>query len=604
MSIIQNPIKYVAELFRILPEFSPIVATATNEFSKVVSIYEFSIEEHPTSSYWIDWGGTYDNPEQTYGIQLFFNFFIREVMEPETLLITDNSFYVDTANDIIYLNLPLAPWQYFDALTAAYDNTGSSFATAPKDVNNLSDIFYGGTEVDVRMSVPSLKNKLNDIVSGVRVYNSFQFTVKNDDGKFDDFDVIEYFNTPCRFSKSTELTAESLLDFNRIRFGLVNDIEVSFDKMTVTAVDQIYTLNNDVCRKFSIDDFGEDIDPDIIDEDVPVGWGTLRDVELIEIRRLSGEWIEYIALDPTHLTSVQTVYDSDGNVYPEVDWTLNTDGRIVVSGISGGEVIEAQTADVTGRHDSRVGRIVIDVLSEKENLPYAENIWDVEETNRYLDVCASVGKYFDSGDTKKLIEEVLENDLAFLIQKNSGVLTLRRWGMTYTTHKIPSWAVTKRPGKDFKTSASMYSSSIRILYNRRIEEDVYDKSYIDRSKEIELTEKYRRSRTGVFETDIISDADAVDFASRLIDRFGSLKETLSIGLAYDTFEIDLLDTIQFEGVINNREFSVYSTWIVTEADPGQDEIKIEGDEIYYRLSFDNRPAILDEIFFWQAIDVD
>jgi len=79
----------------------------------------------------------------------------------------------------------------------------------------------------------------------------------------------------------------------------------------------------------------------------------------------------------------------------------------------------------------------------------------------------------------------------------------------------------------------------------------------------------------------------------MIQRFGRIRETIKIGVGYDTYAINLLDKVTFICNINNRDFSSYYTWIVKEADPGQDEIVIEGDDIAYYITFDGKIALVD-----------
>jgi len=576
MAIITKPVKYIAELFKLFN--AKPNGQAPNNFLRNNNIYAITIQPHPASSYWLDWGGTYDTLESAFSLQVFYGLFLSPVSDIQTLLDTENSFFVDVENFTVYTNTPRAPWQYFTALTALYDNTGSTFATAPKNPANLSDNFYGVVQADVRMSVPKLNNKLNDVTSGIRVYNSFSIIIDNHDGKYDAFEIVEFFNTPIRIIKDSN-GAQDILEFKQIRRGVVQDIDVDFQSMKISGVDMLYQMNKEVCRKFNITDFGVDIDEGLINDDVPVGWGAIKKVPLIKLRELAGNWIEYIALDPDYLTSVEFVYDKDGNNYGSGNWSLLANGRIRVTKTDGGNVVEAETADVTGLANCNIGNIIIQILVEKEDLQYTASVWDIAETDMYLSKCAEVGFYFDGGDTKKLIEDVLKNDLAFLIQKNSGLLSIRRWGETYTLHKIPSWAITKRPAKDYKTGADMYCSSVLVRYDFSVDTDDFGFAYLDDSKELDLFEEFRRSRVGEFLTVLKNEVDAQDFAGRLLDRFGNIREAVKIGIGYDTFEIDLLDTVELDVVLNGREFSKYSKWIVTEADPGQDVLKMEGLEI-------------------------
>lgn len=590
---VRAPVKFIAELFE--PDhWNPKLAIADSEFSRQYNIFAFSIAPLITdpSNYWITWGGWFDNPTGR-GIQIFMNMFLTQVFIRDALTLTENSFWVDLDNDIVYINTSRHPWQYLSAYASLYGNFLSTFATAPKDENNPSDNRYGPVTVKTTMEVPSLRNSLNDIISGVNTVESFEFTADNSDGFYDEFDIINYFNTPLKISKTSE-DVDTIEEFEQVRFGIVSDIKVDFDRITVEALDQFFLMTRSYCRVFSADDY-PNIGTSDIGKDMAVAWGPVTGIEPTEVDRDTStppEWIDYIALDPEYITSVQRVYDSDGN---ELDFTFDDEtGIIRVTELDGyGEVIEASTMDVTGRANNSIGEIIIDALAERENIQYLAGVYDIAETDYYLSICPSIGYYFGGGTTRELIDGVLKNDNAFLIQKNNGLITIRRWGETYETWQIPSWLATQQPKKNFADATKYYASTVKVRYGHDYEDDAYDHTYVDDTYEAANFERYRRSYTAVFDTDLLLEADASDLAARLLDRFGNVRETLTIGLGVDTFCINPLDRIEFVADINDRRFSSYVSWIVKSVDTGQDTIEVEGDEIYYQLTFDGDPATID-----------
>jgi len=577
---IRKSLKYIAELFKQI-EYILDIATTPNNIDRQYNVYHFSIAPliTDTSNYWIAWGGTFDNIV-TPGLQIWIYKFFIEVFSIAILELTEESFYVDETNNICYINIAYKPWQYPVEFISMYSNEDSTFGSAPRDTNNLSDTFYGSLNVYPRMSIPSLNNKLNDIISGIITYNSLNITIDNSDGIFDGFDVLDFFNTPMQINKSSE-DAEVINDFNRIRLGIISDIDLSFGTMNIEAVDKIYLFNTDFCNKFNDTDYPS-IPSENINKNIPVGWGALTKVPLIEV-----DTNDYIALDPDYITAVTTVYDSDGG---SIGFSFDSDTGIITA--TGGA-----SADVTGKTTNSIGEIITEALTN-ENLSYVDGIWDVTETNLYLGICADIALYIDSGTTKNLIEEALKSDNAFLIQKNNGLFTIRQWGQTYDTHTIPSWTITKEPNKNFKDATKYFCSSAKILYDKNNESGNYDSIYIDDTRETEIFINYKRSEIAEFETDLILENDAIDLAERLIERFGEVRETITVGLGVDTFGVNLLDTIELDLDVNGRSFSNYYTWIVKEADPGQDMVTLEGlEEGTSLLTFDNQKATINNIFF-------
>lgn len=549
------PAKYIGELFREY-DFDPRSAIPIDRLAAHRNIYAFSVAPHPTAvdDWWLLLGGTYDN-YVGYGIQLFFNQFLILAASITNLLVTENSFFVDVETDTVFINIPLPPWMYFDAFSAMYTNEGSSFSTAPKNELNLSDIFYGTVRALPRMQIPSIQNKISDSISGVVVYNTFGMTIDNADGFFDDMDIIEYFNTPMRISKTTE-AAETLQDFNVIRTGVVTDISVEFEQMRITGVDTFYQMGRSVCRRITAAEFPL-ADDNALGKEIPIAWGNIAGCDLIKVGFSSPNYY-YIALDKSHLTSVSAVYDKDGtSIAFSVDYATG-----IIS-----TTIEADTADVVGRADSRIGTIIIEALAEFENTPYLNGMYDVTETDAYIVMSPYLDFYISSGTTRDLVLSALKNDIAFLIQKNNGLLTLRRWGEQYDVFTVDSWLATQKPKKDFKDASKYYCTTCAVNYTGG--------TVVDDSREAELFERYRRSYTATLETTIRSQSDAEDLASRFMARFGDVKESLQVGLGVDTYNINLLDTLQYAPDVNGRAFSQYTQWIVKEADPGQDILRAE-----------------------------
>lgn len=595
----RGTVKFIAELFE--PDQWPVrTAIAPNNFDRKYDIYSFSLAPHVTDplNYWIAWGGTFDNPTNT-GLQIFMNVFLTQVFIESALLETEKSFYIDEENYIVYMNLPLNPWQYFSAYSSLYGNVLSTFATAPKNENNLSDQSYGAVKVRTVMNIPRLEVELSNAISGFSIYDTFEFSAKNHDGYYDGFNIINYFNTPLKISKSSE-NPQLISDFNQIRYGIVNDISVDFSKVQIKASDQFYLMKRSFCNTFSKTTYPNISDSDE-NGDIPVAWGPVTGIKPTQVDKDTSDpatWIDYIALDPDYITSVEGVYDENGNALTH---SFNaTTGIIRVTEVDGdGEVIEAEYMNVTGDTDNLIGEVIINALERAENVSYIEGVWDLTETDYYLTICPEVGLYFPGGTTKELIEKALQNDMVFLIQKHDGLLSLRRWGVEYDTHQIPSWTITQKPKKNFEDATKYYCSSVKVRYSPfLIDDDTFNASYLNSSMEASNFERWRKSYLAEFDTDLLYEADAIALSANILDRFGEVRETIDIGLAVDTFQVNLLDRIEIDVNVNDRRFSSYSSWVVKACDPGQDTLSIEGLDTYYALTFDDIPASLDDVLWY------
>lgn len=594
---IRNPIKYIAEIFR-KNDWDPRLAIADNVYSRQYNIYAFSVAELITdsSNYWITWGGWFDNPD-VISLQIIMNLFLTQTSSGAVMIGTVNSYYIDTVNKLAYMHLSINPWRYFQEYAKLYSSHETTYSTAPKDEANPSDIKYGITPAPPVMDVPSLQNELNDVISGIAIFSNAAFSIKlwNDDGRFDGMDITSLFNTPIKISKSSS-DPQYIEDFDQVRYGLIEDINTEADSIVIYGQDMLYLMETEVCPKFTTDEF-PDIDDGDVNEDIPIAWGAHTGVEPIEVDRDTADpctWIDYIALDKDYITSVQGVYDEDGN---SLTYTFNSaTGVIRVTSVDeDGEAIEASYANVTGKTDNNLAEIIISILQRKERLPYIEGVWDITEVEAYKAIAPSIALYFDGGDTRSLIAAALKNDIAFLIQKNDGRLTLRRWGVSYAIHNIPSWLILEPPKKNFTDAKENYCSSVKINYSKFHKDNYYQSNYLDDSSESDIFQEYNKTRRASFDTDLESASDAENLAARLLDRFGVVRETVEVAVGVNTFDINLLDTVMIDVAYGNpaRQFSEFGEWIVKKADPGQDVITLEGVGVIKSMTLDGTLVSID-----------
>ena len=551
-------IKYIAELAK-RTDYPPELALPALDFDRANNIYLISTEAHPTASnYWTDWGGTYDSPTNQ-DAELYFSLFLQKVPTRAIMILTVNSFVIE--GNSIYINLPKKPWQYLSSETE-YDTVQGYASTVKNELepsnHNYEDSTGACIPHPVRLLIPSVPNKLSDPISGTTLQTTFNFTLINNDGLFDDTDENNFINTPSRL-KRTSVDNPTLADFNIIRYGLVDSVSVIGDSFRVTVADLSRTLTESVTRKFTVTDY-PNIPDSSRDKDMPVSWGVQEQVPLFEI-----DTGEYIALDPDYITAVTTVYDKDD---ASISFTFDSGTGII-------SATDAVTADVTGKTDKAIGEIITTEMASKGNIPYAEGPWDKTETDLYIALSADINFYFKGGTLKKLITDVLKNDNAFLFTKNNGKLTLRQWGQTYTEHLIDSWRIMALPTKNNAEGKKYFMSAVTIQYDKNEKTGLYDLEYFDDSQERAISEEWNKKKSVTFPTNLDDTNDVIDLAERLLDRFGRVPELLKVKLGYDTSEVELLDEIALPMIINGRTMSNYTGWVVREVDPAQDTLLLE-----------------------------
>ncbi|MDR2660827.1 MAG: hypothetical protein LBC17_02125 [Lactobacillaceae bacterium] len=526
-----------------------LLFTPSNDINRKFNVYETYVGKHPTNSWWYNWGGYNDIPVINQ-MQLYIGeHYLVTVYSLEDCCNTPWSIYDEPTAGMIYINVPMHSWLYESALSSY--RIVISFTSGPK-TDNPSDDIYNDEHWPVRLETPKLTVKLSDVINGLTKYSTFDFTLFNDDGYFDDAEVSNFFNSPT-FIKKTWVDNPTPDDFIPIRYGIVESIKLDDKTMHVSCGDMFRTLEEPVSKvvKNIFNDAVENKD-----EDLSVVYGTIK-TKVIKI-----DTNKYVAGE--NIISVSQVFDKDNN---STSFTFS--GGIITTNT------EIESAIVTGNTNNRLGDVIVDIITSKTDITYVASFWDLVETNNYMVNSPRINIEFNGGTVRNAVKEALSSDSVFLIQKNNGRFTLRKWGNTYEIFNIPHWNITKFPSKDFAEAQNNYFSSCSIAYNYDFNDDEHTNVYLYTAKEKQAKRAYNKVVRKAFETYLTNENDCMLLAEQLSNRFSTLRETVKVSIGMDTSEINLLDTIELELNINDRLFSTKNKWIVKEIDPAQDSLTLE-----------------------------
>jgi hypothetical protein len=451
--------------------------TPSNDVSREYNVYESYLGPYPeVSTYWTDWGGWYDNPIINQ-IELYVGGAqLTRVYSLEDCCSLDNSVYDELTAGTVYINVPKHTWLYDDVMTNIRRTV--SFLSGPKNPDNPSDDVLNNEHWPVRLETPKFTVKLSDVINGLTKYSTFDFTLHNNDGYFDDLEVTNFFNAPAYIRKTWKENPEAQ-DFIPIRNGMVESIKIDDKTMIVSCADLFRTLEEPVCKVVK-DVFATAVEN--TDENLPVVYGTVM-IPLIEIDEL-----KYVAGE--NITEVFEVYDTDGN---SVSWSR--DANFVIT-----TTVEAEYAQVAGNTNSRIGQVVVDIIERKTRIKYISSFWDLNETNTYKNTSPAVNIAFTDGTVRDAVEDALASDMVFLVQKNDGRFTLREWGKTYNTFDLNSWELTKFPTKNYSDAQKSYLSSCIVKYNFDFQEDEHQSVLLYKEDEDKAETTYNKLTRKEFET--------------------------------------------------------------------------------------------------------
>jgi hypothetical protein len=526
-----------------------ITFNPSNDVSRKYNVYETYLGPHFTT-YWNDWGGWYDNIIVSVIEVYIGRHYLIQVNSLSDCCIQEWSIYNDIDKKMAYINIPQHPWLYNEVTTNFRHIV--SFLSGPKNQNNPSDDMFNGEHWPVRLETPKITVKLSDVINGLTKYSTFDFTLHNDDGYFDDLEASNFFNGPSYIKKTWKENPE-FNDFLTIRSGKVETIKIDEKNITINSADLFRTFDEPLCQ--TVDELFTTAEENT-DQKLPLVYGTVT-IPLIKIGDL-----KYVAGE--NISSVSAVYDKDGN-----SLSFNFNNGIITTSV------EANYAIIKGNDNNKIGHIVTDVISKKSRLGYINSFWDMEETNRYRNNSPQINIALTDGTVNTALKNILGSDMVFLIQKNDGRFTLREWGKTYNTFTIAHWEITKFPTKDYNSAQKNYQSSCIINYNYNFQSKIYNDSLLYNENEYSAEDLYGKLVRKEFNTYLTNRTDATKLSANLSKRFYILKETIQVAVGKDTSEINLLDTIQLELTINGRVFSKYTKWIVVEMDPAQDTLTLE-----------------------------
>lgn len=546
-------IRYLLELIK-RSEYPPEMALAAANVSRVYNIYVIGTGRPNYTTYWDTWGGTYNNPQFPLA-EVLFDLFLTNVSSMLILEGLLNSFFVQVG--AIYVNLPKKPWQYLFADTE-YSEI-EYYTSNVKDAENPSNITYEDIAgnfipVPVRMAVPKVELSLSDIFSDVVLSSSFSVSLVNNDGFFDAIQQSNYYNTPVKIKRTT-IENPVLADFQTIRYGFVDYVRVSRDTFTISISDVFKSFSQEITSTITVTLFPT-APAASIDKPMPLGWGSFT-APLINVG--TNLWL---AVDPAYLVSVSQVYNSSGT---PVAFTVA--GGVITA-------VAAAYADIVCLSTNRIGEIIINEITSKSNIAYTPTTWDTTEADSYKNNSYRINLFFPKGNLKNLIAECLKSDMAFLITKNDGRLTLRSWGTSYDATTLSGWQLMEFPERDTQEATKLFSSSVNVYYGRNFYTNKYIYNYLDDSEENILEAVYRKRKQSTYYTDLVSGSDAIALAGRILDRFKYVFETVPIKLGVDTTDINLLADITLPLIINGRTFSGYTKWAVNSCDPGQDTLTL------------------------------
>jgi len=554
-----------------------IQPTPSNEFSKDFNIYYLDVSDYPASSYWIDWGGHYDSFSGTQ-ISIYYERYLTRVQTLNDILVRPSDFPLYPPHLIfmqgrtVLINIPKHPWLYPDYSKSA--EAVLPFLSSALNPDNPSNNTLRKIATPVKLDTPSFVTKLSDNINGVTLNQGFSVSLHNNDGYFDDSSKWNLFNKPIYLKKSIAGNPQ-YEDFKLIRNGLIDNTATTFDSIRIGVADNFRGLVEPACEVITENSLFSGFavtEHRAVGRNVPIVYGW-RQIPLTKIGETEPE---HIFLTAEFASSVLSVFDRNGNRVP--DRFIRTFSNVVAIAINNdyrdSGLSDPSTALVEGYNTTYISQIITDLISRKTNILFNDSNFNIAEINRYQNIGVSI--FIDRGTIRDAIQNILRNDMAFFIQQNDGRFTIRRYGMRYATHRVASSMITQKPERSNNKAQENYFSSC-VINMLSISSAAGESSigivFDDNADEAERL--YKRRVTKTFYTNLLDTNRARDLAALLSNRFTFIKNDIRAAVGIDTSGFELLDTVEINFNINDRQFNESKKYFIKELNPAQDILILE-----------------------------
>jgi len=525
------------------------------------NIYEIDISDNPEFSYWTEWGGFYDNYVGTQ-LELYFERFLLKVNSFKELLETNNSLFI-LPNRLVLINIPKHPWLYSDS-SVDIENVIPFLSTSLSSDNPSNNIIRDRNAL-VRLNTPNFTKRLSENINGIVLNQNMSISFINNDGFFDNEEKWNLLNTPIHLKKAV-IENPVYDDFKTIWRGLIENINTEYENIIISASDLLRSMAEPVCDIISNSFNGVIVDnEEALNKSIPIIYGKLN-TSLIKINNDNEDNHKYLIAE--FITNVLDVFNSDNE---SISFSFDNNTKIITT------TEKASSANVIGYTNNKISDIIKDIITRKTDIVFNDVNWNIDEFTVYEELSYKINIKIESGNVQSAIQEVLKNDMAYLIQHMNGRLTIRRYGVLYKTHNLNSWQVTKTMDKNYNNAQQNYFSSCIINYSDNIG---INKSLLFNDFENEAERLSRRRVRKTFDTKLISKEDSHNLAQNLTDRYSTVKQTLKVYTGQDTLNYELLDRVFFNADINERKFSRGEIYFIKEIDPAQDNITLEELDIY------------------------
>lgn len=478
-----------------------------------------------------------------------------EVSTIANLRSTNQSWYFDYDLQILYVhfNNYSDPYDYNTltfGITTGYSTTGGFY----------NNVYYAGRI----KSLPNISISRDPLNFGVLSYKDLTISLDNTDGAFDDFNNLDIYGQTVRIKLGFEGNTYS--EFRTVYTGYFSQFQLIGNFVKIKTKDDRARLK----RKVPVNSLDTTTYPNLSDDNIgqiiPLGYGAIKKAiaYCTNDDEVAPANYNFKFIDTTYhsIQSINQVYVNNvakAHINPSI---ANGTFDIAVANYTPGDEV---SIDFNGYVDSgsvlinHPLDIIVDLLTNYLSKPY--NIDNYNTSDWFLQKSAITETIqYSSHDEQPEVIDIIGDictslNGSFIIEADGRYNFKFRSASKSSVGNIRYWNILKKPKVVYNDKE--YLSSAKIGYDPAWI-TTYKHIY-DRTKEIDLVNKYRVYNERAIKTLLNNKTDAENYASEIIDAYGGIFPTYTIITDLSLIEFDLEDNIIAEVIEVNVTNDEYTT---------------------------------------------
>jgi hypothetical protein len=616
-----------------------ILATPTNDISKIYNIYELDISDTPLVSYWTEWEGWYDNFVGSK-IELYYEQFLIKVNSIEELLQTNNSMFITKAVEMIDggdANLSDNVFVIFEC-GAANDYRDIECGKADDSDDIVEDISDSGNAFTTVNDIFDLR-----FADDIRQTSDIEYT----DCLYaqEEFGTMVYFNIP----KHSWLYSDTSVEGNKVipflssplnpdnpANSLLNNkncsVRLEEPNFTIKLSDNIngITLNQGFSINLFNNDgyFDDDYDWNAFNTPVNILKSTIENPNyydfkiirtgLVENIRTNFDKFEITVSDKFKAMSEQVCGIIKRDLFPE---TMTIDDKVLgkniplVYGRSKVKLLKLNNTQYMAAEYISSIQQVLDKDGNSISFSY-DSANNIITSGNNADSAVIVGytnnkigeiitdlitrktliKFNNSNWKLDEVNQYIQNSARINIVLSSGdikkaIQEVLKNDMAYFIQQLDGRFTIRQWGTNYNIHTIPSWAITKKLEKTwdKAEENYFShcvinynytdennfNSYLYDEKENMAEDIYRKKLLKTFDTVLINLIDVKKLCTLLSNRFIAMKQTIKLAVGIDTSNMELLDKVEIHMKVNDRLFSQATTFIIKEINPAQDILTLE-----------------------------